>query len=127
MEKMFKKFMLLHAELLSIGAEKIKYLADDFIRAEIQTDSESKKFVNKVEDRLATGEKELEDRIKRIAKATRDLLGEFGVPASKDEGHNLEDEIKDLESQLKALRSQKEQPKETHAEAPAKKEAATSK
>lgn len=107
MEKLFKKFMLLNAELLSIGAEKIKSLADDFIRAEIQTNSEAKKFVNKVEDRLATGEKELEERLKRIAKASRDLLGELGI-SSKEEGQNLEEQIKNLEGQLRTLRSQKD-------------------
>ena len=108
MDKMVKKFLLLNAELLSIGAEKVKYLADDFIRSEIQTNSDSKKFVNKVEDRLAMGEKELEDRIKRIGKAVRDLLGELGINKS-DESANLEDQIKSLEGQLKTLRSQKEQ------------------
>lgn len=112
MDKMVKKFLLLNAELLSIGAEKVKYLADDFIRSEIQTNSDSKKFVNKVEDRLALGEKELEDRIKRIGKAVRDLLGELGISKS-DESANLEDQIKSLESQLKTLRSQKDQGPET--------------
>ena len=107
MEKLVKKFLLLNAELLSIGAEKVKYLADDFIRSEIQTNSESKKFVNKVEDKLAMGEKELEERVKRIARATKDLLSELGI-APKEDSQNLEEQIRNLEGQLKTLRSQKE-------------------
>jgi len=107
MEKLLKKFLLLNAELLSVGAEKVKSLADDFIKSEIQTDSEAKKFVNKVEDRLATSEKELEERVKRIAKAARDLMNEFGI-STKQEGQNLEEQIKNLEGQLKTLKSQKE-------------------
>lgn len=121
MTDLFKKAALFHAELVSMAAEKVKEVADDFVRRGILDDSEARRFVVDVREKLTNAERELESKWQRISKAGQDLLAELKI-APKAEPEKLDGRIVDLERQLDELRLRREALK--HRNGQSKKDAA---
>ena len=128
MTDIFKKAALFNAELISIGAEKLKEVADDFVRNGILDDQEARRFVLDVREKLTAKEQELEERLHQVAMQVLNLpvtqqvakLGQTvlndgffaallqplnGRSKTNDGGDNRVDE---LERQLDDLRARKE-------------------
>jgi polyhydroxyalkanoate synthesis regulator phasin len=137
MTDLFKKAALFNAELISIGAEKIKEVADDFVRKGILDDQEARRFVTDVREKLTTKEQEFESRLQQVQQQVTeqvfklggnlfsggnplsalsnlgtpgglgDLLKTFS-PAAKKTAEPIDSRINELEQQLDDLRVRKE-------------------
>jgi polyhydroxyalkanoate synthesis regulator phasin len=78
MTDLFKKAALFNAELISIGAEKIKEVADDFVRKGILDDQEARRFVTDVREKLTTKEQELESRLQQVTQQVTEQVTKLG-------------------------------------------------
>lgn len=118
MNTLFKKAALFNAELISFGAEKVKDVADDFVRKGILNDQDAKRFVADVKEKFSVKERELEGKWEKIAKAGQELMNELRVfPKFETEG--IDGRISDLERELDDLRQRREavrrEPRKEHA------------
>lgn len=107
-ENFFKKFALFNAELISLGADKVKEVADEFVKKGIFNDNDAKKFVSEVREKLTAKQKEFEEKIEKVGKAASEILSEFGIGTGKDEAEKLDSKISALEKELEELKTRKE-------------------
>jgi polyhydroxyalkanoate synthesis regulator phasin len=78
MTDLFKKAALFNAELISIGAEKIKEVADDFVRKGILDDQEARRFVTDVREKLTTKEQELGAKLHQVQQQVTQQVTKLG-------------------------------------------------
>lgn len=104
---LFKKAALFNAELISFGAEKVKEVADDFVRKGILNDQEAKRFVSDVKEKFSVKERELEEKWDKINKAGQDLLNELRI-FPKGDGAGVDSRIGELERELEDLRERRD-------------------
>jgi polyhydroxyalkanoate synthesis regulator phasin len=78
MTDLFKKAALFNAELISIGAEKIKEVADDFVRKGILDDQEARRFVTDVREKLTSKEHEFEAKMQQVTQQVTDQVTKIG-------------------------------------------------
>lgn len=78
MKELFKKAALFNAELISIGAEKIKEVADDFVRNGILDDQEARRFVLDVREKLSAKEQELGSKLQQVTDQVAQQVGKLG-------------------------------------------------
>lgn len=107
MNTLLKKAALFNAELISFGAEKVKEVADDFVRKGILNDQEAKRFVSDVKEKFSVKERELEEKWEKINKAGQDLLNELRV-FPKFESEGIDSKINELERELEDLRARRD-------------------
>lgn len=78
MTDLFKKAALFNAELISIGAEKIKEVADDFVRKGILDDQEARRFVTDVREKLTSKEQEIEAKFQAVQQQVTEQVFKLG-------------------------------------------------
>ncbi len=78
MKELFKKAALFNAELISLGAEKIKEVADDFVRNGILDDQEARRFVLDVREKLTSKEHEFEAKVQQVTQQVTQQVGKIG-------------------------------------------------
>jgi polyhydroxyalkanoate synthesis regulator phasin len=128
-KELFKKAALFNAELISMSAEKIKEVADDFVRTGILDDQEARRFVLDVREKLSAKEAEFGSKFQDITQQVTQQVGKFshGVfgqnvlgslnflgdalrPARSNGSSSepIDGRIDELERQLDDLRSRKD-------------------
>ena len=93
-----KKASLLTAEFISLSADKVQEVADDFVKKGTLHDSEAKKFVAEVRNNLESREKEFTDRWEQMVKNVQQLGSTLGI--NKVENDNLDERIDVLQPRL---------------------------
>lgn len=78
MTDLFKKAALFNAELISISAEKIKEVADDFVRKGILDDQEARRFVTDVREKLTSKEHEIEAKLQQVQQQVTEQVFKLG-------------------------------------------------
>ena len=121
-ENVLKKMALFHAEMVSFGADKVKEVADDFVKKGMLHDEDAKKFVAEVREKLQSKRNEWEGKAEKVNALTKEILNEFGF-SLKGDSEKLDTKITDLEKQLDELKARKEaMKKEMKKDAKGKKE-----
>ncbi|MBF2053855.1 MAG: hypothetical protein IGS03_10395 [Candidatus Sericytochromatia bacterium] len=101
-----KKASLLTAEFISLSADKVQEVADEFVKKGTLHDSEAKKFVSEVRNNLESREKEFMDRWEQLVNNVQSLGSSLGFP--KVEKDNLDDRIEELERHVDELKARRE-------------------
>lgn len=118
MVDILKKASLFTAEILSLTADKVQEVADDFVKKGTLHDNEAKKFVSEVRSTLENREKELTEKWELLVNSVQQIGNTLGIqPKSQEE--NVENRIEDLEKQLEELKARRDVMSKEH-----KKEAA---
>ena len=102
-----KKASLLTAEVLSLAADKVQEVADDFVKKGTIHDTEAKKFVSEVRTTLESREKEIVEKWEQIVQGMQQISNTLGLPAKGTED-TLDNKIDELEKQLDDLRARRE-------------------
>lgn len=105
-----KKASLVTAELISLSADKVQEVADDFVKKGTLHDSEAKKFVSEVRHSLESREKEFNEKVQQIAESIQQLGNTLGL--TKVEKENLDNRIDELEKHIDDLKNRREALKE---------------
>jgi polyhydroxyalkanoate synthesis regulator phasin len=119
MVDILKKASLVTAELISLTADKVQEVADDFVKKGTLHDNEAKKFVSEVRSTLESREKEFTDRLEQITGSLQQLGSSLGLPKLAEK-ENIETRIDELERHIDELKARrdviaKEQKKEVAA------------
>ena len=101
-----KRASLLTAEFVSLSADKVQEVADEFVKKGTLHDSEAKKFVSEVRDNLESREKEFTQRWEQMISGVQQLGTTLGI--NKVEKDNLDDRIDELERHVDELKSRRE-------------------
>lgn len=101
-----KKASLLTAEFISLSADKVQEVADEFVKKGTLHDSEAKKFVSEVRSNLESREKEFADRWEQLVNNVQTLSNSLGF--AKVEKDNLDDRIEELERHVDELKTRRE-------------------
>ncbi len=101
-----KKASLLTAEFISLSADKVQEVADEFVKKGTIHDAEAKKFVSEVRTNLESREKEFTDRWEQVVSSVEQLGSTFGI--KKGEKDNLDDRIDELERHIEELKSRRD-------------------
>ena len=101
-----KKASLLTAEFISLSADKVQEVADEFVKKGTLHDSEAKKFVSEVRNNLESREKEFMDRWEHLVNNVQSLGSSLGF--AKVEKDNLDDRIEELERHVDELKARRE-------------------
>ena len=107
MVDILKKASLLTAEFISLSADKVQEVADDFVKKGTMNDTEAKKFVSEVRNNLESREKEFNDRIEQVVNGIQQIGNTLGI-AKKEENEDLNDRIDDLERHLDELKARRD-------------------
>ena len=119
MVDILKKASLVTAELISLTADKVQEVADDFVKKGTLHDNEAKKFVSEVRSTLESREKEFTDRLEQITGSLQQLGSSLGLPKLAEK-ESIETRIDELERHIDELKARrdviaKEQKKEVAA------------
>jgi len=106
MMDILKKASLLTAEFISLSADKVQEVADEFVKKGTIHDSEAKKFVSEVRSNLESREKEFTDRWEQVVNSVQSLGTTLGI--TKVEKDNLDDRIEELERHVDELKARRE-------------------
>ncbi len=101
-----KKASLLTAEFISMSADKVQEVADEFVKKGTIHDSEAKKFVSEVRTNLESREKEFTERWEQVVSSMQQLGSTLGI--KKVEKDNLDDRIDELERHIDELKSRRD-------------------
>lgn len=101
-----KKASLLTAEFISLSADKVQEVADEFVKKGTLHDNEAKKFVSEVRNNLESREKEFTDRWEQLVNNVQQLGNTLGI--AKVEKDNLDDRIDELERHIDELKARRE-------------------
>lgn len=109
MVDVLKKAGLLTAELVSLTADKVQEVADDFVKKGTLHDSEAKKFVSEVRGKLESREKEILDKWDQVTRSFQQIGDTLGIkPPQQMAEDNLENKIESLEKQLEDLKARRD-------------------
>ena len=108
MVDLLKKAGLFTAEVVSITADKVQEVADDFVRKGTLHDSAAKKFVSEVRGLLESREKEFLDKLEQINKGVSQIGDTLGLNPKKEKEANLDHKIEELEKQLEELKARRD-------------------
>lgn len=103
---LLKKASLLTAEFISMSADKVQEVADEFVKKGTLHDSEAKKFVSDVRSNLESREKEFTERWEQVVSSVQQLGTTLGV--TKVEKDNLDDRINELERHIDELKARRD-------------------
>ena len=101
-----KKASLVTAELISLSADKVQEVADDFVKKGTLHDTEAKKFVSEVRHSLESREKEFNDKMQQIVDSFQQLGTTLGV--AKVEKDNIDGRIDELEKHIDELKTRRD-------------------
>ena len=101
-----KKASLLTAEFISMSADKVQEVTDEFVKKGTIHDSEAKKFVAEVRSNLESREKEFTERWEQVVNSVQQLGTTLGV--TKVEKDNLDDRIDELERHIDELKARRD-------------------
>lgn len=101
-----KKASLLTAEFISMSADKVQEVADEFVKKGTIHDSEAKKFVAEVRTNLESREKEFTERWEQVVASVQQLGTTLGI--KKVEKDNLDERIDELERHIDELKSRRD-------------------
>lgn len=101
-----KRASLLTAEFISLSADKVQEVADEFVKKGTLHDSEAKKFVSEVRDNLESREKEFTQRWETMVSSVHQLGSTLGI--TKVEKDNLDGRIDELERHVDELKSRRD-------------------
>ena len=115
-ENIMKKIVLFQAEVISFGADKVKEVADEFVKKGVLHDDDARKFISEVKDKIQNKEQELQGKAEKMAGLFKGMLQEVGIPI-KCESEKIDNKIIELEKQLEELKAKKESiKKDSHKE-----------
>lgn len=101
-----KKASLLTAEFISLSADKVQEVADEFVKKGTLHDNEAKKFVSAVRNTLESREKEFTERWEQIVNSVQQIGTTLGI--TKVEKDNLDERIDELERHIEELKSRRD-------------------
>jgi polyhydroxyalkanoate synthesis regulator phasin len=101
-----KKASLLTAEFVSLSADKVQEVADEFVKKGTLHDAEAKKFVSEVRSTLEGREKEFTERWEQVVNSVQQIGTTLGI--AKVEKDNLDERIDELERHIDELKSRRE-------------------
>ena len=101
-----KKASLLTAEFISMSADKVQEVADEFVKKGTLHDSEAKKFVSEVRTNLESREKEFTERWEQVVASVQQLGTTLGI--KKVEKDNLDERIDELERHIDELKARRD-------------------
>ena len=101
-----KKASLVTAELISLSADKVQEVADDFVKKGTLHDTEAKKFVSEVRHSLESREKEFNDKMQQIVDSFQQLGTSLGI--AKIEKDNIDGRIDELEKHIEELKTRRD-------------------
>lgn len=101
-----KKASLLTAEFISMSADKVQEVADEFVKKGTIHDTEAKKFVSEVRTNLESREKEFTERWEQVVSSVQQLGNTLGI--KKVEKDNLDERIDELERHIDELKSRRD-------------------
>jgi len=101
-----KKASLLTAEFISMSADKVQEVTDEFVKKGTIHDSEAKKFVAEVRSNLESREKEFTERWEQVVNSVQQIGTTLGI--AKVEKDNLDERIDELERHIDELKSRRE-------------------
>jgi len=101
-----KKASLLTAEFISLSADKVQEVADEFVKKGTLHDNEAKKFVSEVRSTLEGREKEFTERWEQVVNSVQQIGTTLGI--AKVEKDNLDDRIDELERHIDELKSRRD-------------------
>lgn len=101
-----KKASLLTAEFISMSADKVQEVADEFVKQGTIHDSEAKKFVSEVRTNLESREKEFTERWEQVVSSVQQLGTTLGI--KKVEKDNLDERIDELERHIDELKARRD-------------------
>lgn len=101
-----KKASLLTAEFISLSADKVQEVADEFVKKGTLHDNEAKKFVSEVRSTLEGREKEFTERWEQVVNSVHQIGSTLGI--TKVEKDNLDDRIDELERHIEELKSRRD-------------------
>jgi polyhydroxyalkanoate synthesis regulator phasin len=101
-----KKASLLTAEFISLSADKVQEVADEFVKKGTLHDNEAKKFVSEVRSTLEGREKEFTERWEQVVNSVQQIGTTLGI--AKVEKDNLDERIDELERHIDELKSRRD-------------------
>ncbi|PIQ29196.1 hypothetical protein COW36_17585 [bacterium (Candidatus Blackallbacteria) CG17_big_fil_post_rev_8_21_14_2_50_48_46] len=101
-----KKASLLTAEFISLSADKVQEVADEFVKKGTLHDNEAKKFVSEVRSNLEGREKEFTERWEQVVNSVQQIGTTLGI--TKVEKDNLDERIDELERHIDELKSRRD-------------------
>lgn len=101
-----KKASLLTAEFISLSADKVQEVADEFVKKGTLHDNEAKKFVSEVRSTLEGREKEFTERWEQVVNSVQQIGTTLGI--TKVEKDNLDERIDELERHIDELKSRRD-------------------
>lgn len=103
---LLKKASLLTAEFVSMSADKVQEVADEFVKKGTLHDSEAKKFVSEVRSNLEVREKEFTERWEQVVSSVQQIGSTLGI--KKVEKDNLDERIDELERHIDELKARRD-------------------
>lgn len=103
---LIKKASLLTAEFVSMSADKVQEVADEFVKKGTLHDSEAKKFVSEVRTNLEVREKEFTERWEQVVSSVQQIGSTLGI--KKVEKDNLDERIDELERHIDELKARRD-------------------
>ncbi|MGV3526682.1 MAG: phasin family protein [Candidatus Sericytochromatia bacterium] len=103
---LLKKASLLTAEFVSMSADKVQEVADEFVKKGTLHDSEAKKFVSEVRTNLEVREKEFTERWEQVVSSVQQIGSTLGI--KKVEKDNLDERIDELERHIDELKARRD-------------------
>lgn len=103
---LLKKASLLMAEFISLSADKVQEVADEFVKKGTLHDAEAKKFVSEIRHTLETREKEFTERWEQIVNSVQQIGTTLGI--TKVEKDNLDERIEELERHIEELKARRD-------------------
>ena len=101
-----KKASLLTAEFISMSADKVQEVVDEFVKKGTIHDSEAKKFVAEVRTNLESREKEFTERWEQVVSSVQQIGSTLGI--KKVEKDNLDERIDELERHIDELKARRD-------------------
>lgn len=101
-----KKASLLTAEFISLSADKVQEVADEFVKKGTLHDSEAKKFVSEVRNNLESREKEFTERWEKMVSGVQQLGNTLGINKAGED--NLDTRIEELERHVDELKARRD-------------------
>jgi len=103
---LLKRASLLTAEFISLSADKVQEVADEFVKKGTIHDNEAKKFVAEVRTNIESREKEFTERWEQVINGVQQLGTTFGI--TKVEKDNLDTRIDELEQHIDELKARRD-------------------
>lgn len=101
-----KRASLLTAEFISLSADKVQEVADEFVKKGTIHDTEAKKFVSEVRSNLESREKEFTERWEQVVNGVQQIGTTLGI--AKVEKDNLDNRIDELERHIDELKARRD-------------------